>query len=235
MDGSTLPKSLGYTCDKEKEMMQPEGVRNNKMRVLIADDIQETRRNTRLMLATIDDVEVVAIASNGVQAVQLAKEHHPDIVFLDINMPEMDGLTAYQEIHKILPGTGCVIISAEKDTTTLRAAMSIGVQEYLIKPFTVEELEVAVARVHERVEQARKILVQDTQLRKQREAFLVQLATEYAKARRTDEKAMEVFEQLAENPKCEMRWIQNLAMIYIVRQRWGKLKVLAEKVEKRTK
>ena len=216
-------------------MMQPEGVRNNKMRVLIADDIQETRRNTRLMLATIDDVEVVAIASNGVQAVQLAKEHHPDIVFLDINMPEMDGLTAYQEIHKILPGTGCVIISAEKDTTTLRAAMSIGVQEYLIKPFTVEELEVAVARVHERVEQARKILVQDTQLRKQREAFLVQLATEYAKARRTDEKAMEVFEQLAENPKCEMRWIQNLAMIYIVRQRWGKLKVLAEKVEKRTK
>ena len=216
-------------------MMQPEGVRNNKMRVLIADDIQETRRNTRLMLATIDDVEVVAIASNGVQAVQLAKEHHPDIVFLDINMPEMDGLTAYQEIHKILPGTGCVIISAEKDTTTLRAAMSIGVQEYLIKPFTVEEMEVAVARVHERVEQARKILVQDTQLRKQREAFLVQLATEYAKARRTDEKAMEVFEQLAENPKCEMRWIQNLAMIYIVRQRWGKLKVLAEKVEKRTK
>jgi len=215
-------------------MTQPEGTQNRKMRVLIADDIQETRRNTRLMLATIDDVEVVAIASNGLQAVQFAKEHHPDIVFLDINMPEMDGLTAYKEILKIHPDTGCVIISAEKDTETLRTAMSIGVQEYLIKPFTVEELEIAVARVHERVEQTRKKLEQDTQLRKQREAYLVQLAVEYAKSRRTDDKAIEVFEQLAENPKCEMRWLQNLAMIYIVRQKWGKLKVLAEKVVQRT-
>lgn len=216
-------------------MTQPEGYPSRKMRVLIADDIQETRRNTRLMLATIDDLEVVAIASNGLQAVQLAKEHQPDIVFLDINMPEMDGLTAYQEIHKILPGTGCVIISAEKDTTTLRTAMSIGVQEYLIKPFTVEELEAAVARIYERVEQTRKKLVQDTQVRKQREAFLQQLATEYARAHRTDDKALQVFEYLVENPKCEMRWIQNLAMIYITRNMWGKLKVLAEKVEKRNK
>lgn len=208
---------------------------HNKMRVLIADDVQETRRNTRLMLATIDDVEVVAIASNGLQAVQFAKEQHPDIVFLDINMPEMDGLTAYQEILKIYPDTGCVIISAEKDTTTLRTAMSIGVQEYLIKPFTVEELEIAVARIHEKVLQTRKKLAQDTQLRKKQEAYLAQLATEYAKSRRTDDKAIEVFEQLAENPKCDMRWIKNLAMIYIVRNMWGKLKTLAEIVENRSK
>ncbi len=216
-------------------MTQPAVHPIRKMRVLIADDVQETRRNTRLMLATIDDLEVVAIASNGLQAVQLAKEHHPDIVFLDINMPEMDGLTAYREILKIHPDTGCVIISAEKDTTTLRAAMSIGVQEYLIKPFTVDELEVAVARVSERVRQTRKQLTQTAQLQRQREAYLVQLAVEYAKSRRTDDKAIEVFEQLAENPQCEMRWIQNLAMIYIVRQRWGKLRALAEKVEKRSK
>jgi YesN/AraC family two-component response regulator len=214
-------------------MTQPAGNPNRKMRVLIADDIQETRRNTRLMLATIDEVEVVAIASNGAQAVQLAREHQPDIVFLDINMPEMDGLTAYREILKVRPETGCVIISAEKDTVTLRAAMSIGVQEYLIKPFTVEELEVAVARVSERVGQVKKQLAQTAQLQRQREAYLVQLAVEYAKSRRTDDKAIEVFEQLAENPKCEMRWIQNLAMIYIVRQKWGKLRALAEKVEQR--
>lgn len=216
-------------------MMQPAGNPPRKMRVLIADDIQETRRNTRLMLATIDNLEVVAIASNGAQAVQLAREHHPDIVFLDINMPEMDGLTAYREILKDHPETGCVIISAEKDTVTLRAAMSIGVQEYLIKPFTVEELEVAVARVSERVGHAKKQLAQTAQLQKQREAYLVQLAVEYAKSRRTDDKAIEVFEQLAENPKCEVRWLQNLAMIYIVRQKWGKLRTLAEKVEQRVK
>jgi YesN/AraC family two-component response regulator len=206
-----------------------------KLRVLIADDIQETRRNTRLMLATIDDVEVVAIASNGIQAVDLAKQHHPDILLLDINMPELDGLSAFRRIVQIHPDTGCIIISAEKDVTTLRTAISVGVQEYLIKPFTVDELEAAIVRVAPRVQQIRQKIAQAEQLRKRNEAYLAQLANEYAKTRRTDDKAVEVFERLAEYPNCEMRWLQNLAMIYIVRQDWGKLKTLAAKVEQRTK
>jgi YesN/AraC family two-component response regulator len=216
-------------------MSQPETAQKEKLRVLIADDIQETRRNTRLMLATIDDVEVVAIASNGLQAVQLSNEQHPDIVLLDINMPDMDGLTAYREIAKSLPGTGCIIISAEKDTSTFRTAISVGVQEYLVKPFTIDELEEAIARMRERVAEQRAKRQQDSQLRKQREAYLLQLATEYAKAHRTDEQAMQVFEQLALNPQCEMRWLQNLAMIYVVRQQWSRLKGLAETIEKRSK
>lgn len=206
-----------------------------KSRVLIADDVQETRRNTRLMLATIDDVEVVAIAANGLQAVQLAKEHHPDIVLLDINMPEMDGLTAFRNIIQIHPDTGCIIISAEKDTMTLRTAISLGVQEYLIKPFTIDELEVAIARVNDKVEDTRKKLAQVNDLKKKKEDYLKQLATEYSKARRTDEKAMEVFEQLADYPNCEARWLQTLAMIYVVRQEWGRLKILATKLEQRNK
>jgi YesN/AraC family two-component response regulator len=206
-----------------------------KLRVLIADDIQETRRNTRLMLATIDDVEVVAIAANGIQTVQLAKEHYPDILLLDINMPEMDGLTAYRQIAQTHPDIGCIIISAEKDTTTLRTAMSIGVQEYLIKPYTIEELETAIARVYERVAQTRQKLAQAEQLRRRNEAYLQQLASEYARTRRTDDQAIEVFERLAENAQCEPRWLQNLAMIYVIRQMWGRLKVLAEKVEQRNK
>ena len=216
-------------------MMQTASSPKRKLRVLIADDIQETRRNTRLMLATIDDVEVVAIAANGLQAVQLAEEHHPDILLLDVNMPEMDGLSAYKEIAQIHPDIGCIIISAEKDTTTLRNAMSIGVQEYLFKPFTIEELETAISRVYGRVVKTRQELAKAEQLRSRNEAYLKQLASEYAKARRTDEQAIEVFERLAENPQCETRWLQNLAMIYVVRQMWGRLKILAEKVEQRTK
>lgn len=203
--------------------------------MLIADDVQETRRNTRLMLATIDDVEVVAIAANGVQAVQLAKEHHPDIVLLDINMPEMDGLTAFRNIAQIHPDTGCIILSAEKDTTTLRTAISLGVQEYLIKPFTIDELEVAIARVNDKVEETRKKLAQVSDLKKKKEDYLKQLATEYSKARRTDEKAMEVFEQLADYPNCEARWLQTLAMIYVVRQEWGRLRILSTRLEQRVK
>lgn len=215
-------------------MTQPE-VPKQKLRVLIADDVQETRRNTRLMLATINDVEVVAIASNGRQALQYSKEQRPDIVMLDINMPEMDGLTAYREIHKILPGTGCIIISAEKDTSTFRNAISVGVQEYLIKPFTVDELEQAMERMRVLVEKQRIKIAQDTRVRKQREAYLLQLAVEYSKAHRTDEKAMEVFEQLAQNPVCDKRWLQTLAMIYVVRNEWGRLKILSTKLEQRFK
>jgi len=215
--------------------MQTASSPKKKLRVLIADDIQETRRNTRLMLATIGDVEVVAIASNGLQAVQLAKEHYPDIVLMDINMPELDGLSAYREIARVHPDIGCIVISAEKDTATLRNAISVGVQEYLFKPFTIEELETAISRVYGRVVKTRQELAQSEQLRQRNEAYLKQLASEYAKARRTDDQAVEVFERLAENPQCETRWLQNLPMIYVLRQMWDRLKVLAEKVEQRRK
>ena len=202
--------------------------------IMIVDD-SETIRSVlvRSFGMTKLPIDSVIQATNGKDALEKLENSWVDIVFTDINMPEMDGLTAYKEIHKILPGTGCVIISAEKDTTTLRTAMSIGVQEYLIKPFTVEELEDAVARVQEKVAQMRKKIAEDAQIRKQREAYLAQLAVEYAKSRRSDDKAIQVFEHLAENPQCEMRWIQNLAMIYIIRQKWDRLKILAEKVEKR--
>lgn len=215
--------------------MQTVSSPKKKLRVLIADDIQETRRNARLMLATIDDVEVVAMAANGIQAVQLAQEHHPDILLLDINMPEMDGLSAYKAIAQVHPDIGCIIISAEKDATTLRNAISVGVQEYLFKPFTVEELEMAISRVYGRVVKIRQELAQSEQLRRRNEAYLRQLASEYARTRRTDDQAIEVFEQLAESPHCETRWLQNLAMIYVIRQMWDRLKGLAEKLETRTK
>ncbi|MCL4259653.1 MAG: response regulator [Anaerolineales bacterium] len=214
-------------------MAQPDLHNRERLKVLIADDVQETRRNTRLMLAAIDDVEVVAIASNGLQAIQFANEHHPDVVLLDVNMPGMDGLTAYREIAKLHPAIGCIIISAEKDTNTLQAAISAGVQEYLVKPFTGDELETAIKKVRAYVTQARQKASEEAQIHKQRETYLAQLAAEYAKTHRTDDRAMEVFEQLAINPVCETRWLQTLAMIYVVRQKWSRLKALAAKLEKR--
>lgn len=216
-------------------MAQVEGSPQEKLRVLIADDVQETRRNTRLMLSTIENVEVVAIASNGLEAVQLAREHRPDIAVLDINMPELDGLTAFREIARNRPETGCIIISAERDPNTLRDAMSIGIQDYLIKPFTIDELETAVERVSKRLKESRRKLAQTRELRQRNEIYVKQLAEEFARSRRTDQKAMEVFEYLAANPQCEIRWLRTLAMIYIIRGKWGKLKVLAERLEKQSK
>lgn len=200
-----------------------------KFRVLIADDVQETRRNTRLMLSMIPEVEVVAIASNGAQALQLVGEHRPDIIISDINMPEMNGLALTREVMQRHPGTGCIIMSSERDAETFHAARSLGVQEYLIKPYTVDELEAAVKRVIARlVESRRRLAMARAQ---QQEQSLKQLATEYAKARRADDQAVVVFEQLANNPSCDIYWLRTLAMMYVIRHEWGKLKRLAERLE----
>lgn len=215
-------------------MSQTQVAPKRKLRVLIADDIQETRRSVRLMLSMNPNVIVIATAINGQQAVQLSKEHHPDIIIMDVNMPVVDGLAAFKEISQIYPDTGCIIISAQKELTTLSTAMALGAQEYLVKPFTVDELNEAVNRVGVQVEESLKKLAEADQLHKKSDAYLKQLADEYAKSKRTDDEAVNVFEQLADNPECELHWLRTLAMIYIIRQDWGKLKDLAGRLEKQT-
>jgi YesN/AraC family two-component response regulator len=212
-------------------MAQTDKPKKEKLRVLIADDIQETRRNTRLMISTLDNVEVVAIASNGVQAVEMTKEHRPDIVILDVNMPQMDGLTAFKHIVKSYPGTGCIIISAEKSPVTVSAAMSIGIHEYLLKPFLTEELETAIKRVSESLRETRKKIAQSIQANTNNLVYLEHLADECLKEGRTDEQATQIFERLAENPQCDVRWLETLAMMYAIQRKWGKLKSLAERLE----
>jgi YesN/AraC family two-component response regulator len=215
-------------------MSQADPSPKKKLRILIADDVQETRRSVRLMLSMNPEVVVVAIATDGVHAVELAKEHHPDLVVMDVNMPRLNGLAAFKEISQAYPDTGAIIISAEKDITNLNVAMSLGAQEFLIKPFTIDELNEAVGRVAVQVQESRKKLVEADQLDKKTESYLKQLANEYAKSKRTDDEALGVFEQLAENPDCELRWLRTLAMLYIVRQEWSKLKALAARLEQQT-
>lgn len=196
-------------------------------RVLIADDVLETRRNTRLMLADNPMVDIVAIAHDGQEAIDLAKKHQPDIALLDINMPKKNGFEAFQEMHEIFPSMACVIISAEDDNQSFRSAMNVGAREYLVKPFTVYQLNNAVKRVGDIVKSEREKADVSQRLRAQRASYLIQLAHEYAKSRRTDDEALEVFEQLAANPKCDLRWLRTLAMLYVIRQEWLKLQVLA--------
>lgn len=212
-------------------MAQTNNPKKEKLRVLIADDVHETRRGTRLMIAEIDSVEVVAIASNGLQAVEMTKAQRPDIVILDINMPEMDGFTAFKHIVQAYPATGCIIISAENDPERVSEAQSVGIQEYLVKPFFVEELEAAIKRVIERLRETRQKIAQSNQADINDTAYIEKLANDCLHEGRTDDKAMQVFERLAESPQCEARWLETLAMIYSIRQEWGKLKTLASRLE----
>ncbi len=205
-----------------------------RLRAIIADDVQEMRRSTRLMMTLVPTIEVVAIAHNGRQAIEMAREHKPDIALLDINMPEMDGLTAIETLMRENPHMACVVMSAERDRAYLQRAISVGARGYLIKPFTSDALVGELQRVIKLVETNRKQVARVDQVRQQRDDYLTELATAYRKNRRTDNKAIAVYEELAKNPNCDKRWLVTLAMIYVIRQMWSKLKLLSERLERQS-
>lgn len=202
-----------------------------RLRVMVADDVTETRRSTRLMLTLIPNVEIVAIVKNGREAVEAARQHKPDIALMDINMPQMNGLRAIEIMLTERPDMACVIISAERDTETLLEAMAVGARGYLTKPFTSEQLIETIGRVSRSLNASRTRAEQASNLRRQRDIYLVELANEYVKQRRTDDKALLVYEELAARPDCELQWLMSLAMIYVLRKEWGKLKHLAARLD----
>jgi len=90
---------------------------NNAIRVLIADDAAEFRRSVRMMLADEKSFEIVGIAKDGQEAVEMASDLKPDVAVMDINMPRKDGLTAIREISNVSPNTACMIMSSEGESS----------------------------------------------------------------------------------------------------------------------
>jgi pilus assembly protein CpaE len=117
-----------------------------KIRVLVVDDIAETRENVRKLLQFESDVEVIGGARTGREGIELAKQSRPDVILMDINMPDMDGITATEMIRKELPFTQIVILSVQGDPNYMRRAMLAGARDFLTKPPTVDELTAAVRR-----------------------------------------------------------------------------------------
>ncbi|MFW5941581.1 MAG: response regulator [Chloroflexota bacterium] len=122
---------------------------SEKIRVLIVDDLPETRENVRKLLQFESDVEVIAQAGTGEQAVEMAKQHRPDIILMDINMPGLDGIGASQAIVQNVPSAQIIIMSVQSEADYLRRAMLAGARDFLMKPFSGDELVSAIRRVHQ--------------------------------------------------------------------------------------
>lgn len=121
----------------------------DKIRVLVVDDIAETRENVRKLLQFESDVEVVGTARTGKEGIQLAQEMDPDVVLMDINMPDIDGITATENIRKTSPHIQVVILSVQGDQNYMRRAMLAGARDFLTKPPMGDELISAIKRAGE--------------------------------------------------------------------------------------
>ncbi len=117
-----------------------------KVRVLIVDDVADTRENVRKLLQFESDIEVVGAARSGMEGIQLSQELDPDVVLMDINMPDLDGISATEAIRQKSPHTQVVILSVQGDQNYMRRAMLAGARDFLTKPPMGDELVSAVRR-----------------------------------------------------------------------------------------
>lgn len=116
-------------------------------RVLLADDHKLFRAGIRALLQTVADVEIVAEAADGREALRLIAAHHPDLVLMDIMMPGLNGLDAAARIGRAFPRTRVVILSMNADEDSVLKALRAGVVGYLVKNADPAELELAIRAV----------------------------------------------------------------------------------------
>src|SRR5512140_2506714 len=117
-----------------------------KFRVLIVDDVADTRENVRKLLQFESDIDVVGAARSGMEGIQLSQELDPDVVLMDINMPDIDGIAATEAIRHKSPYIQVVILSVQGDQNYMRKAMLAGARDFLTKPPMGDELSSAVRR-----------------------------------------------------------------------------------------
>ena len=117
------------------------------VRILLADDHKLVRAGIRSLLERLPDIEVVAEASDGREALRLIGEHRPQIVLMDIAMPELNGLEATRRVAKTFPDVSVIILSIYSDEEHVYQALLAGASGYLLKGAAIEELELAIRAV----------------------------------------------------------------------------------------
>jgi two-component system chemotaxis response regulator CheY len=111
-------------------------------KLMIVDDSNIVRRSIERAV-NLDNLDIVGVAGNGLEAIEIFKKEAPDLVTMDITMPEMDGVRCVKELCEINPDVHILVISALADKATAIEALSNGAQGFLRKPFNQEELNAA--------------------------------------------------------------------------------------------
>ncbi|MEV1011897.1 response regulator transcription factor [Streptomyces sp. NPDC049881] len=118
------------------------------LRVLLADDEHLIRGALAALLALEDDLEVVAEAADGDEALAMARAHTPDVAVVDLNMPVRDGLSVAAELRTLLPGCAVLIVTSHGRPAALKQALAAGVRGFLPKTVSAQRLAEIIRLVH---------------------------------------------------------------------------------------
>lgn len=114
---------------------------------VVTDDAMFMRTLLRKMLEQNDEFEVLGEAGNGFEAIEAAKKHKPDVMTLDITMPEMDGIHAVPEILKVSPSTRIIMVTAMGQQSMVIEAIKLGAKDFVVKPFEKSRVYQAIRNV----------------------------------------------------------------------------------------
>jgi len=123
---------------------------SDQIRILIVDDIPETREHLAKLLGFETDMEVAGAAESGPEALELAQKLSPDVILMDINMPGMDGIATSEQLASLVPSAAVIMMSVQGEADYLRRSMLAGAREFLVKPFSADELTTSIRKVRER-------------------------------------------------------------------------------------
>lgn len=112
----------------------------NKLKVLIAEDHETVRDGIKMIIESQDDMEVVGCAGNGREAIQMAEELNPEIVLMDVSMPELNGLLASAKLKRIMPDVKILTLTRHTDEAYLQELLQAGVSGYILKQSASAEL-----------------------------------------------------------------------------------------------
>lgn len=119
------------------------------IRVLIADDQELIRESLKIVLSAEKDIEVVATVANGVEALEKARRYHPDVILMDIRMPEMDGVECTKRVKEDYPEIHIIILTTFDDDEYIYGALKYGASGYLLKGIAMKELSSSIRTVVE--------------------------------------------------------------------------------------
>ena len=120
------------------------------IKVVIVDDISETRDHLAKLLGFEGDMVVAGSVGSGEEALKIATENAVDVLLLDVNMPGMDGIATAEQLSVRAPTTSIIMMSVQGEPDYLRRAMLAGAREFLVKPFSSDELSASIRQVHQR-------------------------------------------------------------------------------------